>query len=153
MCIYFVSNDTQLCLYTKAIDGFLRILTTRLEHYRGEIGVVGRVGEVLCLETDGAATWEGGSVLTFVAIGPVVGINLYARLGGKHLHGASAYGLSNLGSKAQFAFFFFVQHKAVVVSGTVLYLFVVGINILSHSFGLSEIEGSAFYKAYFASRN
>ena len=75
----WVAVGNALLLYAKLVDGLLGVFLTRVEHYRWEVGMVGTVGEVLALQADGASTREGGSVLSLVAVGPVVRIELYAR--------------------------------------------------------------------------
>ena len=82
---------------------------------------------------------------SFIACGPVVGIYLHARLGGIHLHGASAGGVSQFGGKAQFSLFFLVQHEIVVISGTVSDLLIIGIDVLADGFRCAEVEGSALH--------
>ena len=60
-----------LFFYSELIHGSLCVYFTGVEHYRGEVSLVGAVGEVLCLEADGAALGEGCSVSTFEAAVPV----------------------------------------------------------------------------------
>ena len=92
-------------------------------------------------------------MLSLVSCCPVVGINLHARLGGVNLHCTSAHGVGQLGGKTQFAFLALVQHKAVVVSCSVLDLLVVSIDVLSDGFRGAEVEWSVFHEADFACGN
>ncbi len=105
---------------------------------------------MLALETDGGTARECGSVLSFVAVCPVVSIDLNAGFGCVNLHGAPAIGFCHLGCEAQLALFLLVKHEAMVVAGTVLYLYVVGIDVPAHGFGCAEVKGCAFHEAYFA---
>lgn len=107
--------------------------------------LVGGVGEVLGLEAESAATWEGGTVLAAVAVGPVVGVELHGGLGGVNLHSAAADGLGDAGGKCEFAYFFLVDDVAVVVAGTVANLLVIGVPAFAYFVRSAEVEGSAFY--------
>ena len=120
-----------LFFHSELIDCFLAIMPMWFEYYRWEIRMVGGVGEVLSLKTYSTATWESGSMLSFVSIGPVVCINLYTRLCCINFHSTSAYGLFNSCRKAQFPFFFLVENKAMIISCTVSDLFVICIDVLS----------------------
>ena len=97
-----------LFLDTEPIDSFLLILFARLQNDRWEVGMVRTVREVLRLETDGTAAWECRSVLPFIAVGPVICIELYTRFGSIDLHCASADGFFDTSCKAEFAFFFLI---------------------------------------------
>ena len=52
-----------LLFYAKFVYGLLRIFTFRFKHDRWEIWVIGGIGEVLCFEAYGGASWEGGAML------------------------------------------------------------------------------------------
>ena len=60
----WVAVGNALLLYAKLVDGLLGVFLTRVEHYRWDVGVVGTVGEVLAVEAGGAATRDGGLVLS-----------------------------------------------------------------------------------------
>ena len=92
--------DECLSYRSEFINCFLLILFAGAQNHRGEVGAVGRIGEVLCLEADATSSWEGGSMLPFVAVGPIVGVELYARFGGINLHRAPRYRLHNPCGKA-----------------------------------------------------
>ena len=92
--------DECLSYRSEFINCFLLILLARVQHHRGEVGAVGRIGEVLCLKADATSSWEGGSMLPFVAVGPIVGVELYARFGGINLHRATRYRFHNTCGKA-----------------------------------------------------
>ena len=89
-------------------------------------------------------------MLSLVACSPVVGIELHAGFRRVDLHRASADGIGQLGGKAHFALLALVQHVAVVVSGSVLDLFVVGIDVLSNGLRCAEVERRALNEADFA---
>ena len=111
------------------------------------------VWEMLSFKTYCASSWECGPVLSFVSVSPIVGIYLHSRFCGIHFHCSAAYRFFDACSETEFAFFFFVQYKAMVISCAILYLLVVGINVLSYSFRFTEIERSVFYKSYFTCSN
>ena len=92
--------------------------------------MVGAVGEVLALEANGTAAWEGGPMLSLVPVGPVVGIDLHTRLCGIDFHHASAHGIRESCGEGEFHLLFLVQHEAMVVACADAYLFVISINIL-----------------------
>ena len=145
--MFFLFDDAE------PIDGLLLVFLIRAQHDRWEIGVVGRVGEVLCLKTDGAPSREGCTVLSLVAVSPVVCIDLHSRFRRIYFHCSPAVRFNDACGKREFALFLLVQHKAVVVAGSVLDLFVVGINVLSDRFRLSEVERSAFHETDFTRRD
>lgn len=122
----------------------MRVHIAGLEHNAGEVGAVGAVGEVLCFETEGAAAAEGGAVLSFVAVGPVVAVELHAGLGGVYFHCAAADGFGYFGCEGEFAGFLLVEYEAVVVTGAVFDLFVVGINAFAHGVGVVKSNGVPF---------
>ena len=134
-----------LFLYAEFVYGLLFVLLVGLEHYRREIWTVGRVGEMLSLEADGRAARECGSVLTFVAVGPVVCVDLYTGFGGIDIHRAATVWLYDARGKRKFTLFALVQHEAMVVSGTILDLLVVGINVAANGLGGTEVERCALY--------
>ena len=134
-CCCFDIDILMLFLYAELVNGLLCVLFTRLENNRREVRAVRRVGEVLSLEADGTAARECGSVLAFVAVGPVVCIYLYSGFCGVNLHCASAHRFCYAGCIAQFSLLFLVENEAVVVAGTVLYLLVVGIDVAAYRFG------------------
>ena len=108
---------------------------------------------MLCLETYRTAPWECCTMLTLVAVGPVVCIELHAGFCCVNFHDTSAYRLFNTCGKAKFAFLFFIENEAMVVAGTVAYLLVVSIYVLTYRFGSTEIERCVFDKSYFSGRN
>ena len=116
-----------------------------IEHYRGEVCLVGAVGDVLCLEADGAALGEGSTMSTLEAAVPVGGVHLYARLGGVALDDASAVRLYALGCKAQLAWLALVEHPAVVITYAELGLLVVSVDAVAHHVRLAEVHRSALY--------
>ena len=89
-----------LCFCSEFVNGFLLILFARVEHHRGEVGAIGRIWEVLCFKADTTSSWEGGTVLSFISICPVVSVELHTRFGGVNLHCATRIGLCNPCSKA-----------------------------------------------------
>lgn len=119
LCVFIMSLDPLLFFNTKLINCLLCVLLTWLKNHRREIRMIWRIGEMLCLKADSASAWEGGTVLSLVTVSPVVCVDLNARLGCEYLHGASANGFCYLGSEAQFALFFLVQHEAMVVTCSV----------------------------------
>ena len=94
------TDDECLSYRSEFINCFLLILLAWVQHHRGEVGAIGRIGEVLCLKANATSSWEGGSMLPFVAVGPIVGVELYARFGGIYLHRAARYRLHNPCGKA-----------------------------------------------------
>ena len=92
-------------------------------------------------------------MLAFVAVGPVVAVDLHTRLGRIDFERAATDGLGQLGGIAQLALFPLVQHEAVVVAGAVLNLLVVGINVLTDGLGRAEVERRTGYLQNLAGRN
>ena len=116
------------------------VLLSGIQDYRGEIRTVGRVGEVLGLEADSAATGECSTLNTLVACGEVCGVELHAGFCGVALQRAAALRIGDACSKAQLAFFFLVQHVVVVETMTKLNLLIVCVDVLTESFRGSEVE-------------
>ena len=108
---------------------------------------------MLRLETNGAAAREGGAMLSFVTICPVVCVQLYAWFRCIHFHGAAALWISQPGSEGKFAFFFLVQHEAVIVSGTIFNLRVVCFNVLTDGLWLAEVKWGSLHKSDFTGWN
>ena len=113
----------------------LLVLFARLEYDRREVGAVGRVGEVLRFKTYCAAAWERSSVLALVAVGPVVGVELYARFCCVNFHHAAAYGFGHACREAKLAFLLLVENITMVVARAVAYLLVVGVDVAAYGFG------------------
>ena len=83
-------NDMNvLCYCSEFINRLLLILFAWIEYHRREVGVIGRIGEVLSFKTDTASSWEGGPMLSLVAVCPVVGatrsLGCFLTLETKHL--------------------------------------------------------------------
>ena len=108
---------------------------------------------MLALKTNGRALGECGSVLTHSTVAEIGSIKLHSRLRGVNLQCATALRLRHLGSKTQLTFFFLVQYVVVVVTRTILYLLVVGINLQSESLGLTEVERRALHLEDFTRGN
>ena len=108
------------------------VLLARFKDNGWEVGAVGRVGEVLRLETYGAAAWERGSVLAFVTVCPVVCIELYSRFSSVNFHYAAAYRFGYTCGEAKLAFLFLVENITMVVARAVAYLLVVCIDIAAY---------------------
>ena len=108
---------------------------------------------MLRLEAHGTAAGEGGAMLTFVAVCPVVRIELHAWFGGVDLHRAATDRLGDACGEAQLALLLLVEHEAVVVACAVACLLVVGIDVLSHRLGLAEVKRRVFDKPYLACRD
>ena len=109
---------------------------------------------MLRLEAERTAAAEGCSVLAFVAVCPVVGVELHARFGGIDLHGASAFRLRDFGGERKLAWLALVEHIAMVVAGAVLDLLAVGVvDALAHGVRLREIKRCALHAADFARRD
>ena len=89
-----------LLFYAKFVYGLLRIFTFGFKHYRWEIWVIGGIGEVLSFKTDCATTGECSSILSLVAISPIVCIKLNSWFCGVNFHSSATYRLCNLCSKA-----------------------------------------------------
>ena len=115
--------------------------------------MVWSIWEMLCLKAYSRASWECRSVLSLVAVSPVVSVKLYSRLCCVNLHGSATYRLCNLGGKAQLSFLFLVQNIAMVVACAILYLLVIGINILTYGLWCAEVKRSTLYEADFACRD
>ena len=109
------------------------VLLARIQHYRGKVGAVGTIGEVLGLQTYGTSVWECATVGALITRGEVSSIKLHARLCGVALQSTAALRLGNAGSEAQLAFFFLVQHVVVVEAMSELNLLVVGVDVLTES--------------------
>ena len=89
-------------------------------------------------------------MLSGISVSPIVRINLHSGFCGVYFHCASAYRFGYLGCVAQFAFFFLVEYEAMVVSGSVLDLLVIGINVTSHFFRCTEVKRCVLDKADFS---
>ena len=134
------------------VHRLLCVNLARLEDDAGEVGTVGAVGEVLCLETECTVLAEGGSVGALESVQPVAAVELHAGLSGVHLHHTSAHRLGALHCEAQFARFALVEHVAVVVAGAVDYLLVGGVmNAFTHGVGCTEVKWSALHLEDFSS--
>ena len=103
--------------------------------------MVRTVGEVLALEADAAAAWEGCAARTWQPVAPVVGVHLHAWLGGIDFHRSSADGIAEACCEGELHLLLLVQHEAVVVAGPVPDLFVVGVDVLSYRLRCAEVEG------------
>ena len=101
----------------------------------------------------GKVAWEGCSVLSLVSRGPVVGVELYAWLRGIYFHGSATHGLGYLCGERQFSRLFFVEHEAVVIAASVLYLFVISVYVLANGFWRAEVERRSFHFQYFSRRD
>ena len=95
---------------------------------------------------------KGGTVAAGKSVGPVVGVELYAGLGGINLHGATKLRLNDTSGKTQLASFLLVEHEAVVVTGAILNLLIVGIDIAAHRLRGGKVEGSALHLEHLAGR-
>ena len=102
------------------------------------------VGEVLGLEADGRTERECAAVGALIARSIVGGVKLHTWFGGEYFHRTSAGRIGYLGGKTQFALFALVQHVVVVEALAELDLLVVGIDVLSEGFRLTEVERRAF---------
>ena len=116
------------------------VLLSGMQDHRGEVRTVGRVGEVLGLETYGTSVRERSTLYTLVTGCEVSCVELHARLGGVALECTTALRLGDSGSKAQLTFFALVQHVVVVITLTKLNLLVVCVDILTEGLRLAEIE-------------
>ena len=83
-------NDMNvLCYCSEFINRLLLILFTWVEYHRREVGVIGRIGEVLSFKADATSSWEGSPMLSLVAVCPVVGVELHTWFGGINFHCAT----------------------------------------------------------------
>lgn len=147
-CFIGVSFDSEL------VDGFLRIDLSGFQNDRGEVGAVRTVGEVLRFKAERGATSEGGAMLSFVAVSPVVRIELHARFGRIDLHGASALWFNDFCGEGEFSRFVFVEHEAVVIACPVFDLLVGEVvDEVADGVGSGEVEGSSFDAADFSGRD
>ena len=111
------------------------------------------LGAGFTVKAEGGVLAEGGSVAAGESVGPVVGVELYAWLGGVDLHGAAVLGLDDACGKAQFASLILFEHEAVVVAGAILDLLIVGIDVAAYGLGGGEVEGSALHLEHLAGGN
>lgn len=88
-----------LLFYAKFVYGLLRIFTFRFKHDRWEIWVIWGIGEVLSFKTDCATTGECSSILSPVAISPIVCIDLYTWLCCINLHSTTTHGFNDFAAK------------------------------------------------------
>ena len=126
------------------IYGFLSVNLSGLNLNGGEVRTVGGVGEMLSLKAHAAASGCSASALDRIAGGPVVRVELYTGLRSPCFKGTAALGVGHDAGQRKLSGFTLVQHKAVVVSCTVLNLNVLGINILADRLCFAEIEGCSF---------
>lgn len=140
-----------LFVCAELIDSLLGVDLTRIEDNAGEPGLIGTVGEVLGFKAETTATGEGGTELTLVAISPVVSVELHGGLGGVNLHGATALGLSDAGSKGEFTNFLLIDNEGVVVASTILNLLIIAVPIGAYGMRCAEVKRSAFHLEYFTS--
>lgn len=109
---------------------------------------------MLCLEANSAATGEGGTILPFETVGPVVGVELHSRLGGVDFHVAPALGFNDFNGETELAGISLVEYEAVVVASTVFYLDVIGVvDAFADDVRLGKVERCALYAEDFACRN
>ena len=135
-----------LCLQrAKVVQGCLAVCLSGVEDHRWEVWAVGGIREVLCFEAYGGASWEGGAMLSAVAVRPVVGVHLYSGFCCPAFHSAAALRVSDTYCEGQFPYLSLIEDEAVVVSCAVAYLFVVGVDVTSDSLWCSEVEGCPFY--------
>lgn len=139
--------------YPKLVDGLLRVHLAGVENDGREVGMVGRIGEMLALQTDGRAARERSSALPLVAVRPVVGVELHARLGGIDGHGAPAVRLFDTRSQCQFARLMLVEHEAMVVTRAVPQLLIIVVDVPPDGFRRAEVERRALYLANLACGN
>ena len=92
-------------------------------------------------------------MLTLKSRQPVAGVKLYAGLRGVNRQCSARNGFLADGGQREFAFLRFVQTEGVVVSGSVLGLFAIGIDTVPHTGWLSEIERCSLHGGFLAERN
>ena len=80
-------------------------------------------------------------MLASIAGTPVGGVKLYTRFRGIHLKSAARSGLHDPDGKAQLAWLALVEHKAVVISRSVLQLLLRQIDALTHDMGRRKVKG------------
>ena len=121
-----------LFLYTKLINSFLCVGVAWFQAATWEVWMVRCVRELLCLEANSAAAWECGAMLTRDTSQEVACIHLQAWFGGVNLHCAATNRILDLCCETQLAFLFLIENEVVVVALSVLYLLVVGIDVLAY---------------------
>lgn len=130
-----------LFLYPKLINSFLCVGVAWFQAATWEVWMVRCVRELLCLEANSAAAWECGAMLTRDTSQEVACIHLQAWFGGVNLHCAATDRILDLCCETQLAFLFLIENEVVVVALSVLYLFVVGIDVLTYGFGVRKSKG------------
>ena len=130
-----------LFLYTKLINSFLCVGVAWFQAATWEVWMVRCVRELLCLEANSAAAWECGAMLTRDTSQEVACIHLQAWFGGVNLHCAATDRILDLCCETQLAFLFLIENEVVVVALSVLYLLVVGIDVLPHGLGVRKSKG------------
>lgn len=126
---------------------------SRAQNGAREVGMVGRIGEVLRFQAESRAP----AVLDAMPAGEVTveevgAIELHARLGGLHLQRAAALGVSDDRRQMQLARLA-VEHPVVVVTAGQLELLVVVVDPRANDLGFAEVERRAGYWSQFAGRN
>ena len=142
-----------LFLYTKLINSFLCVGVAWFQAATWEVWMVRCVRELLCLEANSAAAWECGTMLTRDTCQEVACIHLQAWFGGVNLHCAATDRILDLCCETQLAFLFLIENEVVVVALSVLYLLVVGIDVLAYGLWSTEIERSTLYLENFTGRD
>lgn len=115
--------------------------------------MVRRIREVLCFKAYCTSSWISGTVCSTNAVFEVACIQLQTWLCCIYLHCSSAVRFMESCCEAEFTFLFFVQYVVVVVSASVLQLFIVIVDSFSDSFRCAEIERSTLYESDFSCRN
>lgn len=139
-------HGDMLFLYTELIDGFLGVGLTGIQFHGGEIWMIRRVGEVLCLEADGGATGIGRAVGAFDTGKEVAGVELQTRFCGIYIERTAADGLQQMSGMGELALLFLIEHVVMVIAAAVLDLLVVGIvDMVTEGHGLTEVKRRAFY--------
>src|SRR5579872_7496836 len=105
-----------------------------------ELGLVGRIGEVLGLHAEGGAERVGDTSFAFHAsVEKIAGVELQSRLGGPHFHHAAALRLADFGSLRQRPAGA-VQHEIVIVAVAELELLVIVLNAGRSEEHTSELQ-------------
>lgn len=100
-----------------------------------------------------ASTRECCSQLSLVSVSPIIRVYLNSRFGGINFHCTAGNRLVYFSCKTQFAYFSLVEDEAMVVTGAILRLFVIGIYAFADFTRGRKIKRSAFYRFDFSRRN
>lgn len=135
-----VGYGAQSRVYREGVDGFRLIRFSGVENGRGKVGFVGRVGKVLGLEAKTRTFGIGHPIFANdCAVEKVAAVELYTRLRCGYLHDSARLWIVYCGDLMERTIPI-VNDPIVVVSSAIMQLFIVSIDIFTHSCWRGEVH-------------